>query len=457
MATTAGPRSSRGRCATPASRSSTPGCTRRPSRSWPPRVQEDADAIGLSVLSGAHNYLFKRVLELLREKGAEDVAVFGGGIIPPEDIAALKAIGVKELFTPGHLDPGHRPLRPRAHPPRSEAGRDDEVCSRAGAVRRRGSARGFARVSEKAAVGLRARAFPVRSTRSSGQAAPWPTNPRFTAHDPAEGQGARSARGLRLTAEQQQSATSPGVRRGELATRSRPTTSARVPHDIVPSSARSGFLGVLVPEEYGGAGLDYVSYALIVEELNRGDASVGITMWAHNSLCTNHIAPFGSPAQKRTYLPRLAARRGAGRLGPHRAGLGLGRRRAAHARRAARRAVGPERQQGVHHQRLGGLDGRGDGAHRARRGSPGASPPSSLEKGTPGFSSGKPYRKLGLHASDTAELIFEDARVPAGNLIGERGTGFAQAMHGPRRRAHRDGGDGRRHRPGRGRPGRAST
>ena len=64
-------------------------------------IQEDADAIGLSVLSGAHNYLFTRVLELLREKGAEDVAAFGGGIIPPEDIAALKAVGVKELFTPG--------------------------------------------------------------------------------------------------------------------------------------------------------------------------------------------------------------------------------------------------------------------------------------------------------------------------------------------------------------------
>jgi methylmalonyl-CoA mutase C-terminal domain/subunit len=64
-------------------------------------IQEDADAIGLSVLSGAHNYLFKRVLELLEAKGAGDVAVFGGGIIPPEDIAALKAMGVKELFTPG--------------------------------------------------------------------------------------------------------------------------------------------------------------------------------------------------------------------------------------------------------------------------------------------------------------------------------------------------------------------
>jgi methylmalonyl-CoA mutase C-terminal domain/subunit len=64
-------------------------------------VQEDVDAIGLSVLSGAHNYLFPRVVELLREKGADDIAVFGGGIIPAEDIQALKALGVKELFTPG--------------------------------------------------------------------------------------------------------------------------------------------------------------------------------------------------------------------------------------------------------------------------------------------------------------------------------------------------------------------
>jgi len=64
-------------------------------------VQEDVDAVGLSVLSGAHNYLFKRVLDLLKEKGADDIAVFGGGIIPQDDIQALKAIGVKELFTPG--------------------------------------------------------------------------------------------------------------------------------------------------------------------------------------------------------------------------------------------------------------------------------------------------------------------------------------------------------------------
>jgi len=64
-------------------------------------IQEDVDAIGLSVLSGAHNYLFKQILQLLKEKGADDIVVFGGGIIPPEDIVALKAMGVRELFTPG--------------------------------------------------------------------------------------------------------------------------------------------------------------------------------------------------------------------------------------------------------------------------------------------------------------------------------------------------------------------
>src|SRR2546430_6335907 len=79
------------------------------------------------------------------------------------------------------------------------------------------------------------------------------------------------------------------------------------PFEIVNKLAPLGLLGVLVPEEYGGAGLDYVSYALIVEELCRGDASVGITMWAHNSLCSNHIALHASREQKAKYLPRLAS------------------------------------------------------------------------------------------------------------------------------------------------------
>jgi hypothetical protein len=78
------------------------------------------------------------------------------------------------------------------------------------------------------------------------------------------------------------------------------------PHEIVKKLGALGFLGALVSPDYGGAGLDYVSYALVVSELCRGDASVGITMWAHNSLCANHIALHASEAQKRTYLPPLA-------------------------------------------------------------------------------------------------------------------------------------------------------
>src|SRR5437762_14320170 len=79
------------------------------------------------------------------------------------------------------------------------------------------------------------------------------------------------------------------------------------PHAIVKKLGPLGFLGVLVPEEYGGAGLDHLSYALIVEELCRGDASVGITMCAHNSLCVNHITLFASETQQRRYLPPLAS------------------------------------------------------------------------------------------------------------------------------------------------------
>ena len=79
------------------------------------------------------------------------------------------------------------------------------------------------------------------------------------------------------------------------------------PHAIVRKLGALGFMGALVPQEYGGAGLDYVSYALLVAELNRGDASVGITMWAHNSLCANHIALFASAEEKRRYLPALAS------------------------------------------------------------------------------------------------------------------------------------------------------
>ncbi len=198
------------------------------------------------------------------------------------------------------------------------------------------------------------------------------------------------------------------------------------PHAIVKKLGPLGFLGVVVPEEFGGAGLDYVSYALIVEELCRGDASVGITMWAHNSLCANHIATFGSPEQKRRYLPPLAAGQALGAWGLTEPGSGSD--AAALVTRAELRGGewvlngskafitnASVASTAVVMARTDGGRSRGISAF-------------VVERGAPGFTSGKPYRKLGLHASDTAELIFQDARIPAANLLGERGAGFVQAM-----------------------------
>jgi len=199
------------------------------------------------------------------------------------------------------------------------------------------------------------------------------------------------------------------------------------PFEIVNKLAPLGLLGVLVPEEYGGAGLDYVSYALIVEELCRGDASVGITMWAHNSLCSNHIALHASREQKAKYLPRLASGETLGAWGLTEPGSGSD--------AAALRTRAEPRDGGfvlngskafITNASVGGIAvvmARTDPGQKAK----GISA-FIVERGTKGFSAGRPYRKLGLHASDTAELIFEDARVAAGNLIGERGEGFVQAM-----------------------------
>jgi alkylation response protein AidB-like acyl-CoA dehydrogenase len=199
------------------------------------------------------------------------------------------------------------------------------------------------------------------------------------------------------------------------------------PHEILAKLGATGLLGALVPEEYGGAALDYVSYALAVEELNRVDASVGITMWAHNSLCTNHIALFGSPDQKAKYLPRLARGAALGAWGLTEAGSG------SDAAAMRSRAV----QDGEDFV-LNGSKAFITNAGVAEitvvmavtdpaRGNKGISA-FILEKGTPGFSAGKPYRKLGLHASNTAELHLDNVRVSAAALCGERDRGFVDTM-----------------------------
>ena len=199
------------------------------------------------------------------------------------------------------------------------------------------------------------------------------------------------------------------------------------PHEILGKLAGTGLLGALVPEEYGGAALDHVSYALAVEELNRVDASVGITMWAHNSLCTNHIALFGSREQKAAYLPRLARGESLGAWGLTEPGSGSD-------AAAMRTRALPDGDHFV-------IDGskafitNGGVADVAvvmavtdpARGNKGISA-FILERGMAGFSAGKPYRKLGLHASNTAELHFDHVRVPASALLGARDMGFVNTM-----------------------------
>jgi hypothetical protein len=150
-------------------------------------------------------------------------------------------------------------------------------------------------------------------------------------------------------------------------------------------------------------------------------------MWAHNSLCTNHIASWASPAQKAAYLPRLAsgAVLGAWALTEPGSGSDAAALRT-HAELCDGRWVLNGSKAFITNASVGGI-----AVVMVRtesdKGSKGISA-FVLEKGMPGFSAGRPYRKLGLHASDTAELIFEDAQVPAANLIGERGLGFVQAM-----------------------------
>jgi alkylation response protein AidB-like acyl-CoA dehydrogenase len=199
------------------------------------------------------------------------------------------------------------------------------------------------------------------------------------------------------------------------------------PHEILARLAGTGLLGALVPEEYGGANLDYVSYALAVEELNRVDGSVGITMWAHNSLCTNHIVLFGSPEQKQAYLPGLARGETLGAWGLTEPGSG------SDAAAMKSRAVA----QGDHfvlngtkafitNASVGGVAvvmAVTDPARGAR----GISA-FILDRGMPGFSAGAPYRKLGLHASNTAELVFDGVQVPATRLCGTLNEGFVNSM-----------------------------
>ena len=199
------------------------------------------------------------------------------------------------------------------------------------------------------------------------------------------------------------------------------------PVDVVHQLGQMGLLGVIFPVEYGGAGLGYVDYVLAIEELSAVDGSIGIIVAAHNSLCSNHIFLAGNEEQRRKYIPRLASGEWLGAWGLTEPGSGSD---AGAARTTAVRKGD--------HWVLNGNKTFITNGHYADvaviiavtdrdRGTHGLSA-FVVEKGTPGFRPGKKENKLGLRASDTSELIFEDCEIPAENLLGQLGEGFVDSM-----------------------------
>ena len=199
------------------------------------------------------------------------------------------------------------------------------------------------------------------------------------------------------------------------------------PSEIMPQMGEMGFLGVIFPEKYGGAGMGYVEYAIIIEELSRIDGSVGIIVAAHNSLCTNHIYKFGSEEQKRKYVGPLAQGKkiGCWSLTEPEAGSDAG----------GTRTVASKKDGGwlINGSKTFTTNGHyadvcvAMAVTDARKKSHGISA-FVIEKGTPGFRPGKKENKLGLRASDTSEVVFTDCRVPAGSLLGAEGEGFVNSL-----------------------------
>jgi alkylation response protein AidB-like acyl-CoA dehydrogenase len=188
-----------------------------------------------------------------------------------------------------------------------------------------------------------------------------------------------------------------------------------------------GLMGVIFPTEYGGAGMGYVEYVTAIEELSRIDGSVGIIVAAHTSLCSNHIFLAGSEEQKRRYIPKLATGEFIGGWALTEPGSGSD---AASARMTAVRKGDKWILNGTktfctngHYADVVVVVAVTDKAARTHGLSAFV-----VEKGTPGFRPGKKENKLGLRASDTAELIFEDCVIPAGNLLGGEDEGFVDAM-----------------------------
>jgi alkylation response protein AidB-like acyl-CoA dehydrogenase len=200
------------------------------------------------------------------------------------------------------------------------------------------------------------------------------------------------------------------------------------PHALVKKAAAQGYYGVLFPEELGGAGLGYIEYVIVVEELSRVDGSIGISVAAHNSLCTNHVFACGNDAQRKKYLPKLASGDwiGAWSLTEPTAGSDAGGTKTKAVPAPGGGWILNGSKTFTTHGSVGDLvivfavtdpakEKKGISAF-------------AIEKGTPGFRAGKKENKMGLRASDTSEVIMEDCLVPAEAMVGERGDGFVDAM-----------------------------
>lgn len=199
------------------------------------------------------------------------------------------------------------------------------------------------------------------------------------------------------------------------------------PVELFREMGKLGLMGVLVPESYGGSGLGYNEYIAAIVEISKVDPSIGLSMAAHNSLCTNHILEFGNEEQKRKWLPKLATGEWIGAWGLTEVGTGSD---AGGMNTVAKRDgdywVINGSKNFITHGKSGDI-----AVVIVRNGEKGDSKGMTafvIEKGTPGFSAGRKEDKLGMRASETTELIFENCRVPHENMLGKEGEGFYQSM-----------------------------
>lgn len=203
--------------------------------------------------------------------------------------------------------------------------------------------------------------------------------------------------------------------------------SQEFPAHVFREMGHLGLMGVLVPTEYGGAGLGYYEYKTIIEEIAKVCGSIGLSLAAHNSLCTGHIMNFGNETQKRKWLPKLASGEwiGAWGLTEPNTGSDAGNMKCVAVRDGDHWVINGTKNW-ITHGRSGEV-----AVVICRTGEPRAKNNATafvVERGTPGFSGGKKENKLGMRASETAEMIFDNCRIPDENRLGEVGEGFKQAM-----------------------------